>query len=118
MSWELLPLRIPGGWAVHHNGLLVRREGDQIVEINDGEDLLWLRKLPPPDDDPYEEDGPWREVHIDVGWYTDHFRMVLLDPDWDHITDEFRTEDFGEMFTEIEAWLTRALPPRGSGSSA
>ena len=99
----MIPLRIPGGWGVEHNDL---------ARDNDSEDLLWLRRLPVPGRD-YDETR--REQHIDVGWYRDHYRMVLLDPDWDHIAVDFRTTDFDELVTELERWLVR--PPGGARSA-
>ena len=67
-AWELVPLRIPGGWAVRHNGLDARRLADGRLEANDSEDLLWLVKLPPPDGSAYRPgaDSGWREIHLDT----------------------------------------------------
>lgn len=108
--WEQVPLRIPGGWAVRHNGLDVRRAPDgTILEINDSEDLLWLQRLPPPGQQAHPAEGPWRDRSVDLGWYRDHFRLVVLDPDWDHVVASHRTPSLDEVVSVLEAWL-RALP--------
>lgn len=108
-AWQLLPLRIPGGWGVRHNGLDARRLDDGRLEVNDSEDLLWLVKLPPIGG-AYRPgpDSPWRELHLDAGFYRTGYRVVLLDPDWDHILASFSTESLGELIACIEKWLMNA----------
>jgi hypothetical protein len=109
-NWELVPLRIPGGWAVRHNGLDARRLADGRLDANDSEDLLWLVKLPPPDGAAYRPgaQSPWREIHLDAGFYRTEYRVVLLDPDWDHILASFSTADLAELVACIEKWLQHA----------
>lgn len=108
-AWELVPLRIPTGWAVRHNGLSARRLPDGRLEANDGEDLLWLVKLPPPGG-AYQpgDDSPWREIHLDAGWYRSVFRVVLLDPDWDHVLASYATPHLSELVLCVEKWLREA----------
>lgn len=108
-TWELLPLRIPGGWSVKHNGLLARRLPDGRIEANDSEDLLWLVKLPPPDGR-YQPgpDSAWRELHLDAGCYRGVYRVDLLDPDWDHVMASFSTPQLSELLLCIEKWLLGA----------
>ncbi len=106
-KWELVPLRIPGGWAVHHNGIDARRMPSGHIETNDSEDLFWAVKLPPPDTHVYSTDptSPWRKMAVDAGWYSDHFRIVMLDPDWDHVHRSFGTPSFEEFVLRLETWL-------------
>lgn len=117
-TWQLVPLRIPGGWAVHHNGLDARRLADGRIEANDSEDLLWLAKLPPAGGAYVPgADSPWRELHLDAGFYRAGFRVVLLDPDWDQILASFTTESLAALVACVEKWLTNAplgdlSPPR------
>ncbi|WP_434427304.1 hypothetical protein [Nannocystis pusilla] len=108
-DWQLVPLRIPGGWAVRQNGLDARRLPDGSLDFNDSEDLLWLVKLPPPGGE-YRPgpDSPWRELHLDAGFYRTAFRVKLLDPDWDHVLASFTTESFVELLACIEKWLMNA----------
>ncbi|MDC0674365.1 hypothetical protein [Nannocystis radixulma] len=108
-AWQLIPLRIPGGWGVRHNGLDARRLADGRLDANDSEDLLWLVKLPPIGGE-YRPgpDSPWREVHLDAGFYRTGYRAVLLDPDWDHILASFSTECLAELIACIEKWLMNA----------
>ena len=108
-DWQLVPLRIPGGWAVRHNGLHARRLPDGSLDIHDSEDLLWLVKLPPPDGQ-YRPgaDSPWRELNLDAGFYRTAYRVDLLDPGWDHGLASFTTESFAELLACIEKWLMNA----------
>jgi hypothetical protein len=108
-EWELLPLRIPAGWGVRHNGLDARRLADGRVEANDSEDLLWLVMLPPPDG-AYKPgaDSSSREIHLDAGYYRGVYRVVLLDPDWDHVMASFTTPQLSELLVCIEKWLREA----------
>ena len=78
-------------------------------DANDSEDLLWLVKLPPVGGE-YRPgpDSPWREVHLDAGFYRAGYRVVLLDPDWDHILASFSTESLAELIACIEKWLMNA----------
>lgn len=105
--WRLLPLRIPGGWAVHQHGIDARLLPSGEVETNDSEDLFWARKLPPPNTERYEvePDHVWRKIQVDVGWYRDHYRMVMLDPDWDHVSHRFTTTSLEEIVVALERWL-------------
>lgn len=110
-AWSLVPLRIPGGWAVRHNGIDARLLSSGLVECNDSEDLFWAVKLPPPDGRGYETDSDscWREIAVDAGWYRDHFRLVMLDPDWDHVRRLYRTPSFEEFVVRLETWLLEIL---------
>ncbi|MDC0722780.1 hypothetical protein [Nannocystis bainbridge] len=108
-EWHLVPLRIPSGWAVRHNALLARRLPDGSLDINDSEDLLWLVRLPPLDGAyPPGPDDPARELHLDAGFYRTGYRLVLLDPDWDHQLASFATDSFAELLACIENWLDHA----------
>lgn len=106
-TWSLVPLRIPGGWAVHHNGIDARRLPSGHIEVNDSEDLFWAQKLPPPDSKVYSTDpsSPWRQIHVDAGWYRDRFRIVLLDPDWEHVRHSYETDAFEDFVRRLEEWL-------------
>ncbi|MGP3979040.1 hypothetical protein ACTWQF_34535 [Streptomyces sp. 8N114] len=85
---ELLPLRVPAGWNVIYNTLHARRLPDGRVETYDSEDLYWARTVAPPcltAQKVAEEGELWaREINIDAGWYNHFYRVVVLDPDWDH----------------------------------
>ncbi|MCB9686387.1 MAG: hypothetical protein H6738_14970 [Alphaproteobacteria bacterium] len=107
--WALLPFRVPSGWWVRHNGLSARFVDGRMVEVNDSEDLLWLQQPVPPER--RGRDG-WRELTVDLGWYRDHFRLVLLEPDWDHVVASFDTIDVHEAIAVLEVWLER--PPVGN----
>jgi catechol 2,3-dioxygenase-like lactoylglutathione lyase family enzyme len=117
-SWELVPLRVPTGWAVRWNGLEARfGPGGEVLEVSDSEDLLWITKLPPPETGTFETDpgSPWRELGIDVGWYRDHFRTVVLDPDWDHVAESHETSDLDEVRRRVEELMARSWgEPRGA----
>lgn len=106
-AWSLIPLRIPTGWAVRHNGVEARRVSPTEIEFNDSQDIFWAVKLPPPDGKPYstKPDSPWREVHVDAGWYDDHFRIVMLDPDWDHVRYRYTTGFPDDFIDQLEQWL-------------
>lgn len=106
-TWTLIPLRIPTGWAIRWNTILARMLPTGEIEANDSEDLLWAVKLPPPDTPVYstEPTSPWREIHVDVGWYRDHFRIVMLDPDWDNVRRSYRTPELEELVLTLEDWL-------------
>ncbi len=108
-AWELLPLRIPTGWGVRWNGLMARRLADGRLEVSDSEDLLWLVTLPP-SRGVYESGpgGAWRELSLDAGWYRNTFRVVLLDPDWDHVLASFSTPRISELLVCIEKWVITA----------
>lgn len=107
-TWSLLPLRVPTGWAIRWNTLSARRLDTGELELNDSEDLVWAVKLPRSDTQTYELDpsSPWRELHVDAGWYRDHFRLALLDPDWDH-AHRHRCADVADLVRTFEDWLMR-----------
>lgn len=113
-KWTLVPLRIPGGWGVRHNGIDARALPSGEIECNDSEDLFWAVKLPPPNSQTYATDpaSPWREMGIDGGWYRDHFRLVMLDPDWDNVRRSYRTPSFEDFITTLETWLLE-IPAHG-----
>lgn len=108
-DWALVPLRIPTGWSVRWNGFDARRLASGQVVFSDSEDLLWLTTLPPPGGAPGSTDpaSRWREQHLDLGWYRDHFRLVHLDPDWDHVAHTFETVDPEALLARLERWLLR-----------
>jgi hypothetical protein len=94
-DWGLLPLRVPTGWTVVYNELSARRLPDGKVEANDSEDLYWARTT-----------LQGREVNLDAGWYGGHgFRIVVLDPDWEHERASYTTRDLGELVATLEAWM-------------
>src|SRR5262245_3038272 len=109
MGSENIPLRIPTGWSVRWNGFDAQRLPGGELDISDSQDILWLTKLPPPNGE-YEKDkaSPWREIHLDMGWYNSTFRIVLLDPDWEHVARSFETDDLEVLVAVIERWLLRA----------
>jgi hypothetical protein len=109
-DWGLIPLRVPAGWNVIYNQLSARRLPDGRVEANDSEDLYWARTAPPPwltAEEVAEEGGlRAREINIDAGWYNGcGFRVVVLDPDWDHERASYTTPDLGEFVATLEAWM-------------
>jgi hypothetical protein len=106
-KWELVPLRVPTGWAVRWNTIMARATGSGELEFNDSEDLFWAVKLPAPDSKEYSPDptSRWREIHVDGGWYRDHFRVVMLDPDWDHVARSYETDSAEEFVRTLEEWL-------------
>jgi uncharacterized protein YbdZ (MbtH family) len=108
-DWELLPLRVPAGWNVIYNELSARRLPDGRVEVNDSEDLYWARTAPPPwltGQEVAEKGGLWaREIDVDAGWYRSGFRVVVLDPDWDHQRASHTTSDLGEFIATLEEWM-------------
>ena len=109
-DWELLPFRVPAGWHVVHNQLSARRLPDGSVEANDSEDLYWARTAPPPwlTEQARAERGGLqaREITVDVGWYAGHgFRVVVLDPDWDHQRASRTTPDLVELIATLERWM-------------
>lgn len=108
-AWTLVPLRIPTGWAIRWNTIVARALPSGAVEANDSEDLLWAVKLPPSGTSVYSTDptSPWREIHVDAGWYRDHFRIVMLDPDWDHVRRSYETADLEAFIRELETWLSQ-----------
>lgn len=109
-DWDLLPLRVPMGWNVVYNTLSVQRLPDGRVEANDSEDLYWARTARPPwltEQDAARKGGlQAREINIDAGWYHDcGFRIVVLDPDWDHERASYTTADLDEFVVTLEAWM-------------
>ncbi|MEV0648429.1 hypothetical protein AB0I28_24515 [Phytomonospora sp. NPDC050363] len=105
-AWGIIPLRVPGGWTVHHNALDARLLDSGLVEVNDSEDLVWMQRARPPWLDAAKT---WRDVALDVGWYRRLFRVVLLDPDWDNVAAAHETTDLDELVEVIERWLLK--PP-------
>ncbi|MEU9117622.1 hypothetical protein AB0D04_39300 [Streptomyces sp. NPDC048483] len=106
----LLPLRVPAGWNVIYNTLAARRLPDGRVEVNDSEDLYWACTARPPwltEQEVAEKGGLWdREINIDAGWYDGYgFRVVVLDPDWDHVRASFTTSDLEEFVATLEGWM-------------
>jgi hypothetical protein len=110
-KWSIVPLRIPTGWAIRWNTIEARKLTSGEFEFNDSEDLFWAVKLPPPDNQPYSTDptSPWRKIAIDAGWYRDHFKIVVLDPDWDHVQDVYRTPSVEDFITRLELWLLEVV---------
>ncbi|QLH21292.1 hypothetical protein [Streptomyces sp. Rer75] len=109
-DWGLIPLRVPAGWNVIYNQLSARRLPDGRVEANDSEDLYWARTAPPPwltAEEVAEVGGlRAREINIDAGWYDGcGFRVVVLDPDWDHERASCTTPDLDEFVATLEAWM-------------
>lgn len=106
-AWALVPLRIPTGWAIRWNSITARARPSGQIEANDSEDLFWAVKLPPNAANGYETDptSPWREIHVDAGWYRDRFRIVMLDPDWDHVRHRYETRDLEAFVRALEDWL-------------
>ncbi|QVQ52000.1 hypothetical protein J4H86_25240 [Spiractinospora alimapuensis] len=109
-NWGLIPLRVPAGWNVIHNQLWARRLPDGGVETNDSQDLYWARTAPRPwlsAEEVAERGGPQaREINIDAGWYDGvGFRVVVLDPDWDHERASHTTSDPDDFVATLEAWM-------------
>ncbi|ULR53080.1 hypothetical protein [Streptomyces deccanensis] len=116
-DWSLLPLRVPMGWNVVYNTLMARRLPDGRVEVNDSEDLYWARTARPPwltEQEAVRKGGlQAREISIDAGWYYGcGFRIVVLDPDWDHEGASFTTSDLEEFVATLEGWM-RMITERG-----
>lgn len=110
-KWTIVPLRIPTGWAIRWNTIDARQLSSGEIEFNDSEDLFWAVKLPPPDTHEYSKDptSPWREMTIDAGWYRDHFKIVVLDPDWDHVVATYRTTSVEDFLERLERWLMEVV---------
>ncbi|MGP3990837.1 hypothetical protein [Streptomyces sp. 3N207] len=109
-DWDLLPLRVPAGWNVIYNTLEARRLPDGRVQAYDSEDLYWARTAPTPwrtAEEVAEEGGlRAREINIDAGWYDGAgFRVVVLDPDWDHERASYTTPDLDEFVGTLEGWM-------------
>lgn len=105
-DWGLLPLRVPAGWSVTYNQLSARRLPDGRVEANDSEDLYWARTTSPPWMTAERGGLQAREINIDVGWYGGHgFRIVVLDPDWEHEQNSYTTPDLDKLVTTLETWM-------------
>ncbi|OPG11016.1 hypothetical protein B1R27_00505 [Streptomyces sp. GKU 895] len=116
-EWGLLPLRVPMGWNVIYNTLMARRLPDGRVEVNDSEDLYWARTARPPwltEQEVVRKGGlQAREINIDAGWYYGcGFRVVVLDPDWDHEGASYTTSDLDEFVATLEGWI-RMISERG-----
>jgi hypothetical protein len=116
-EWSLIPLRVPAGWNIVYNELSARRLPNGRVEANDSEDLFWARTAPPPwsaAETVAEQAGPQaREINVDAGWYGGFgFRVVVLDPDWDHERASYTTPDLDEFVTVLEAWM-RVITQQG-----
>jgi hypothetical protein len=87
------------------------------VEANDSEDLYWARLTPPPWLTAGEAAGKGglqaREINIDAGWYGGNgFRVVVLDPDWEHEHASYTTPDLGDLVTTLETWM-RVISEQG-----
>lgn len=93
-TWELIPLRIPTGWSVRWNGVEARRLSSGEFEINDSEDLFWAVR---------EQGG--REITLDGGYYDGVFKIHVLEPDWDHVTDTYETHVFDDFVWKLEIRL-------------
>ena len=98
-EWSLLPLRVPAGWSVVYNELSARRLPDGRVEANSSEDLYWARTT-------LNAESGLREINVDAGWYGGRgFRVVVLDPDWEHERASYTTPDLGRLITTLESWM-------------
>ena len=108
-DWGLLPLRVSAGWKVIYNTLEARLLPDGRVEANNSEDLYWARTAPHPalTAQQVSERGGLRarEINIDAGWYDSGFRIVVLDPDWDHERASYTTSDLDEFVATLEGWM-------------
>lgn len=106
-QWTLVPLRIPTGWGIRWNTLVGRTLESGETEVNDSEDLFWAVKLPRPDSWVHDTDptSPWREIQVDVGWYRDHFRIVMLDPSRENVRHSYTTVDVVDLVDTLESWL-------------
>lgn len=105
-TWGLVPLRVSTGWTVQWNTWHVRRLPSGLFETNDSEDLAWIQKLKPTW---VEDDDDFRTMAVDVGWYRDTFRAVVLDPGWDNIYAKLETTDLTEVVATVEKWF-QTLP--------
>jgi hypothetical protein len=94
-----MPLRIPTGWAVRHNGFFEAAH----PTLNESEDLLWLERVHP-------SDGVSTGESIDLGWYGDRehgtFRLVRLQGGWDNERERFESRDRAAIVRELERWLS------------
>lgn len=110
-TWALLPLRVPTGWAVVWNTVSARLTPSGDVEFNDSEDLILARKLPPPSTQQYDTEvgSFWRDVRIDGGWYRDHFKLVIREPDLDSPRHVFKTGDPLVFLATLERWLAEVV---------
>jgi hypothetical protein len=103
-----VPLRIPGGWMVEHNQFYqawpVLANNTVVENLNDSEDLLWLRQSIPT-----AKQGIWPEMNIDLGWYGSIFRLVLFqaNQDHDHELEVFESLDLEAVQNKINDWLAR-----------
>ncbi|MFB7919445.1 hypothetical protein [Streptomyces sp. NPDC056061] len=108
-DWGLLPLRVPSGWSVVKNALRARRLPNGKIETNDSEDLYWAQTAPPPwltEQEVAERGGlEARTISIDFGYYCTGLRVVVLDPDWDHVRASYTTSDLDELVTTLERWM-------------
>jgi hypothetical protein len=106
-AWALIPLRIPTGWAIRWNAIMARRLPSGLYAVNDSEDLFWATRNPPPDTETFDTnpESRWREIQVDAGWYRTHFRIDMLDPDWDNVRQSYSTAALDDFVTTLEAWL-------------
>ncbi|TNM33512.1 hypothetical protein [Streptomyces sedi] len=95
-----------------HNALWAARLPDGRVEVNDSEDLYWACTAPLPfltDEERKERAGTGDlrcgEINIDAGWYTDSFRIVVLDPGWDEVRASHATSGFVSFVGTLETWM-------------
>lgn len=91
-KWDLIPLRVPTGWSIRWNSIVARRLSTGEYEINDSQDLFSAVHD--------------RKVTLDGGYYGDDgFRICVLEPDWDNVTDKYTTVFFDDFVWKLELRL-------------
>jgi hypothetical protein len=105
VSGELVPFRVPAGWAVVYNS---------FFDDNLDEDLLWLKQVGIPHPGAQyailDEEG----YQIDLGWYRDVFRVVVMRRNWDDVLFDVTAAERDAVVRALEQileWLARGLPP-------